>query len=229
MGATVRVTSEPYQGGKIADGVERATGDAIALLDDDDVLLPGRVSRMREIFGDPRVVFCSNRYLPFTETPPDHGEAGPPLFGPGRPTSTGSRAEAVLTSCITVRRDMIEPWLGDLRQLTIADHTIFMMAVAARKWMAMDRSVLTGYHLGQVNGVLRRVRSIWHRPGASAERDIRWMLDQLDSQTGGVRETLNPVVASAIIHLVFLTDETEFKDYKRAMRAILDGVGCDDR
>ena len=42
-------------------------------------------------------------------------------------------------------------------------------------------------------------------------------------------ETLNPVVASAIIHLVFLTDETEFKDYKRAMRAILDGVGCDDR
>ncbi len=33
------------------------------------------------------------------------------------------------------------------------------------------------------------------------------------------------MVASAIIHLVFLTDETEFKDYKRAMRAILDGVG----
>ena len=82
---------------------------------------------------------------------------------------------------------MIEPWLGDLRQLTIADHTIFMMAVAARKWMAMDRSVLTGYHLGQVNGVLRPVQSIWHRPGASAERDIRWMLDQLDSQTGRVR------------------------------------------
>jgi hypothetical protein len=226
LGATVRVTSEPYQGGKIAEGIEHATGDAVVLLDDDDVLLPGKIPRMREIFGDPRVVFCSNRYVPFTDTPPDHGEAGPvQLFKTGEGNQFRRGLKPVLTSCVTLRREMVVPWLADLRQLTIADHTIFMMAVAARRWMAVDQSILTGYHVSQVDGALRPVQSIWLRPGASARRDITWMLDFLDSQTDGVRETLTPVVAAAVIHLVFLTGETEFTEYRRTMRAILHGVG----
>jgi len=226
MGATVWVTRELYQGGKVADGIEHSTGDAVILLDDDDVLLPGKVSRVREVFSDPRVVFYSNRYVPFTETPPERGDVGPVrLFKTGEENQYRNGLKPVLTSCLTVRRGMIAPWLGELRQLTIADHTVFMMAVAARQWMAMDSSVLTAYHVSEVNGALRPAQSIWFRPGASAQRDITWMLDLLDRETGGVRETLTPVVAAAVIHLVFLTGETQFRDYRRTMRAILDGVG----
>ncbi len=226
LGATVWISRESFQGGKIADGIEHSTGDAVIFLDDDDVLLPGKVARMREVFGDPRVVFCSNRYVPFTDVPPDRGQAGSlRLFKTGEGNQFREGLKPVLTSCLTVRREMMVPWLGDLRQLTIADHTVFMMAVAARRWMAVDQSVLTAYHVSQVGGALRPAQSIWFRPGASAQRDITWMLDMLDSQTGGVRETLTPVVAAAVIHLVFLTGETKFRDYKRTMRAVLDGVG----
>jgi len=225
-GASIRVTTEPYQGGKFAEGIEHATGDVIVFLDDDDIFLPGKISRVREIFGDPRVVLCANRYRPFTDSPPDHGDAGPVrLYFTGEGNQFRNGLKPVLNSCISVRRDILVPWLSDLHQLTIADHTVFMMAVAARKWIAMDGSVLTGYHVSQVGGALRPAQSIWFRPGASAERDIAWMLDLLDSETGGVRETLTPMVASAVIHLVFLTGETQFKEYRRTMRAILDGVG----
>lgn len=226
MGATVRVTREPYQGGKYAEGIEQSTGDVVALLDDDDVFLPGKVARMREVFGDPRVVFWADRYAPFSDVPPEHGEAGAVrLFKTGETAQSDNGLKPVISSCISVRREMIAPWLGDLRKLTIADHTIFMMAVVARKWMAMDRSVLTGYHLSEVKGVLRPANTIWYRPGATPLKDITWMLDLLESQTGAVRETLTPVVARAIIHLVFLTGETQFREYRRTMRAILDGVG----
>jgi hypothetical protein len=51
------------------------------------------------------------------------------------------------------------------------------------------------------------------------------MLDLLDAQTDGVRATLNPMVANAVIHLVFLTGDTRFHEYRRTMRAVLDGVG----
>ena len=226
MGATVEITREPYQGGKFAEGIGHSSGDAVVLLDDDDILLPGKISRVREIFADPRVVFYANRYVPFTDAPPDHGASGPiRLFRTGEGNQFEDGLKPVVTSCISLRREMIAPWLDDLRQLTIADHTVYMMAVAARKWMAMDRSVLTGYHVSQVNGVLRPVNSIWFRPGATPNRDITWMLDLLDAQTGGVRETLTPAVAAAIVHLVFLTGETEFREYKRTVRALLDGVG----
>jgi len=226
LGATVLFTEELYQGGKFADGVERASGDVVLLLDDDDVFLPGKVARVRETFADPRVVFYENRYLPFTDTPPAAGTHGPVrLYETGQVNQYREGLKPALTSCLAVRRSTLAPWLKDLRGLTIADHTMFLMAAAARQFMAMDQSVLTGYHVATVAGALRPAQSIWFRPGASAAHDIRWMLDLLDSQPKGVQETMNPVVARAAIHLVFLTNDTHFREYRRTMRAILRGVG----
>lgn len=226
LGARVYRTNEPYQGGKIAEGIERATGDAVALLDDDDVYLPGKVARLRDAFADPRVIFYANRYLPFTDVPPEGRGYGPlRLFHTGRGNQFREGLKPALASCIAARRSMILPWIGELRRLTIADHTMFMIAVTQQQWMAMDQSVLTGYRVGRVEGALRPAQSIWNRPGASATRDIAWMLDLLDSQPNGVRETLNPMVANAVIHLVFLTNDTHFHEYRRTMRAVLRGVG----
>jgi glycosyltransferase involved in cell wall biosynthesis len=226
LGALVHWTQEPYQGGKVAEGIERASGDVVALLDDDDVFLPGKIARLREAFSDPRVVFYANRYLPFTDTPPPTPEPAPiRLFHPGEGNLFREGLRPALSSCIAARRATMLPWVEQLRKLTIADHTMFMFAVTTRQWMAMDGSVLTGYRVGRIAGALRPAQSIWSRPGASAEYDIKWMLDLLDAQTDGVRATLNPMVANAVIHLVFLTGDTRFHEYRRTMRAVLDGVG----
>ncbi len=226
LGAVVRQSQQPFQGGKVADGIEWARGDVVALLDDDDVFLPGKVGRLRETFADPRVIFYANRYLPFTETPPPRQGYGPVrLFRTGEGNQFRAGLRPALASCIAARRATMLPSLEVLRGLTIADHTMFMLAVAARQWMAMDQSVLTGYRVGRVAGALRPAQSIWSRPGASAEHDIEWMLDLLDAQPDGVRATLNPMVANAVIHLVFLTGDTRFHEYRRTMRAILNGVG----
>ena len=225
LGADVVWTEERYQGGKYAVGVERASGDVIVALDDDDVFLPGKVARVRTVFEDPTVVCYTNRYLPFTDSPPPAGEPRPVRrfdTGDGNQYTEGLRP--VLMSCLAFRRTPILPWLGDLHRLTIADHTIFMIAIAQGKVVAMDQSVLTGYRVARVEGELRPAQSIWNRPGASAQKDLKWMLDLLDSTTGGVRDTLNPMVANAVIHLVFLTGDTQFHEYRRTMRAILHGV-----
>lgn len=226
LGARVHGSQEPFQGGKVAEGIELAEGDAVLLLDDDDVFLPGKVERARSAFRDPRVVCYTNRYLPFTDTPPGGGKPGPVrMFETGHGNQFREGLKPVLASCLGVRRSMVLPWLGDLHGLTIADHTLFMMAVTARRTIAMDQSVLTGYHVGEVAGALRPAQSIWRRPGATAQHDITWMLDLVERQTDGVRETLSPMVANAVIHLVFLTEDVHFREYRRTMRLILDGVG----
>ncbi len=226
LGTRVHHSTEPYQGGKVAEGIELARGDVVALLDDDDIFLPGKVRRLRETFADPRIVLYANRYLPFTDTPPTtEGDRPIRLYQTSAGNQFREGLKPVLASCIAVRRETMVPWLGDLRRLTIADHTLFMIAVTQRQWMAMDQSVLTGYRVGRVDGALRPAQSIWNRPGATAERDIKWMLDLLDAQSDGVRETLNPMVVNAVIHLVFLTGDAHFHEYRRTMRAILHGVG----
>lgn len=226
LGARVHVSREPCSGGKFAEGIEIATGKVVAFLDDDDVFLPGKIARIRSVLNDPRVVFYANGYVPFTDTPPERGETGPlQLFETALGDQYRQGLKPVLTSCASVRREMLLPWLDELRTLTVADHPMFMKAVTARKWIAMDRSILTGFHLVQVGRVVRAANTIWYRPGASAQRDIAWMLDLLDSETGGVRKTLTPMVVNCVVHFVFLTGETEFKEYRRTMRALLDGVG----
>lgn len=226
LGARVHTTTEPYMGGKYAEGIALATGDVVAFLDDDDVFLPGKVARLREAFADPRVVFYANRYLPFTETPPSPSGSGLlRLFRTAEGNQFRQGLKPALTSCIAGRREMLLPWLDAVRRLTIVDHCLFMIAVTQQRWMAMDPRVLTGYRLAQFSTGARPSGSIWSRPGATAHGDIRWMLDLLDSQPEGVRATLNPMVANAVIHLTFLTQDTHFKEYRRTMRAILNGVG----
>jgi len=226
LGARVHVSREPWSGGKFAEGIELAAGKVVAFLDDDDVFLPGKIARVRSVFQDPRVVFHANRYFPFTDTPPEHGEAGPiELFETALGDQYWQGLRPVLTSCSTVRRDILLPWVDQLRTLTVADHPMFMKAVTARQWIAMDRSILTGFHLVRAGNVIRAANTIWFKPGVSAQRDIAWMLDLLDSESGGVRKTLTPMVVNSVVHFVFLTGETRFREYRRTMRALLDGVG----
>lgn len=226
LGARVFVTREPLPGGKFADGIEQTNGDVISFMDDDDVFLSGKIDRVREVFSDSRVVFHANRYTAFTDVVPEVGRPGPlRLFDTALGDQYWSGLQPVISACASVRREMIRPWIGDLRRLGVSDHTMFMMAVKARRCIAMDQSVLTGWHLNQIRGVLRPASSIWYQPGASARFDYSWMLDLLDSESGGVRATLTPMVAKAIVHLVFLTGERQFHEYRRTMRALLDGVG----
>ncbi len=226
MGARVHRTKEPLAGGKFAEGIELASGDLVVFLDDDDVFLPGKLARVREVFRDPRVVFYTNRFLPFTTTPPERGVLGPVrLFDASVGDQYYRGLKPAISSCLAGRREVLRPWTDDLRRLRVADHTMFMMAVTTRQWIAIDQSILTGWHLNEVGGVLRPANSVWYVAGANGRNDVTWMLDLLDRQPTEVRTTLTPVVAKAIVHLVFLTGDTQFHEYRRTVRALLDGVG----
>ena len=226
VGAQVSITEEPFQGGKLAEGIDRATGDVVAFLDDDDILLPGKIARLREVFRDSQIVLHGHRYQSFDDAPPDRGALGPlHLFDTARGNQYWGGLKPVVASCLTIRRSTFLPWLSDLRPRTVADHILFMMAVASRQRIAMDESVLTGYHLVHAGTRARSATTLWQHSASTAEGDIRWMLDLVESESGGIRKTLAPIAVSAILHLVFLSEDVRFHEYARLMRSLLDGVG----
>ncbi len=86
-------SQDPTLAGKQADGVEAATGDVVAFLDDDDLWKPEKVGVLRERFGArPELILLNHAYDQIDE-------AGRPI-GPGVPRE----GRWTLSSNLAVRR-----------------------------------------------------------------------------------------------------------------------------
>ncbi|MFP3203052.1 MAG: glycosyltransferase family A protein [Sulfolobus sp.] len=59
------VTNEEPFGTDLARGVEESKGEVISLLDDDDLWLPQRLEKVKQVFGDKDVVYYHNKYINF--------------------------------------------------------------------------------------------------------------------------------------------------------------------
>jgi len=61
------VTNEGPLGAKIAKGVEESRGEVISLLEDDDLWLPQKLEKVKQVFQDENVIYYHNDLYNFYE------------------------------------------------------------------------------------------------------------------------------------------------------------------
>jgi len=203
-GVTMLPTRKPFSGGKYAAGIAQATGDVVMLLDDDDVLLPGKAERVRQsLSGEGEAAnYYACREVAFRDQPPTASLPGP-LRAFQVPQSLHYPLECPSpspTSCIAARRSAVLPLLPDLRRLAVIDHALFLLLASQDSLLLMDDSAFTGRRVAEGER-----RSQW-MPGHedTAASDVTWLMDFLDRQRDAyVREAIAPFAVDAALHLIF--------------------------
>jgi Glycosyl transferase family 2 len=155
--------SDPETGVKEAIGVENAVGDLVAFLDDDDLWEPGKVARLRELFGADRAL----AYYCHDQLPVD--AAGLPVTArhrewarkdPGRLSRWDGSDFAVLyqqiwpgnNSSTVVRRSWASSWTPALREAGWgADSFWLTAALLSRARWRLDTAPLTRLRLHGAN------------------------------------------------------------------------------
>ena len=123
--------AEDRFGRMVAEGVRATSAPLVSFLDDDDVYLPGRLARARREFArDPSLGFLHVGGAPFLAggAPPVAAPSpriAPVSVGPGERrrsdfASIWSRDAAYNGSSVTLRREVIGPYLGDLGRIRLA-------------------------------------------------------------------------------------------------------------
>lgn len=152
---TVRVHTEDLvrMGEMIARGVELAHGDVLCFLEDDDRFRPGKLRGLRELLhASPDLGFVRNSYLGI-----DAGGHAIPSWDRMRPQPPGSvrlpsdqsvDASLALTfryglcinlSTMTVRVDLVRPWLSLFREVPASpDLFVFLLAAIADRPMQIE-------------------------------------------------------------------------------------------
>jgi hypothetical protein len=150
-------------------GVLSATGDVIALLDDDDLWEREKLSRVDEAFRDPHIVYFHN-----SQTFVDEENMPLPFYNVHRlirhPASLLPTGKTVVidasdpdalargrayepdfqNSSIAIRRETLEAHLGSLRDVTRGEDTfLYYCALGSRGRLAISTDRLTRYRIHQ--------------------------------------------------------------------------------
>jgi len=170
-GIRVETVQVPYGpiGLGLEQGVRAARGDTIALLDDDDLWEPSKLSRIEIAFGNPAVVYFHNaqtfvdeRNHPLSPLNIHRLIRHPASLLPrGRDVSVDSSDPNTLArgreyevdfqnSSITIRKDVLESHLGSLRRVTKGEDTfLYYCALASRGTLVITTDRLTRYRIHQ--------------------------------------------------------------------------------
>lgn len=155
--------SLPRVGESLAFGIEQASGDVVAFLDDDDRYLPQKVAFVRRVFRDhPEVDFARHAVTYIDE----QDRAIPPPYYPARPYREGlvppvlsalSRIQvAAHVSSMAVRRSTYLPELALLRPFRAApDAGLYWLSQrrrAAAVWYGPQPLVRYRRHPGNMSG-----------------------------------------------------------------------------
>jgi hypothetical protein len=159
-------THDPTLAGKQADGVEAATGDVVAFLDDDDLWKPEKAAVLRERFGArPDLILLNHAFE-------EIDSAGRPR-GPGRP----SEGRWTLSSNLALRRSWAVGRTAVLREAGWeADETWELVADvdAPSAVEVLNRSLtLWRYHEGNVSKAHRTSAEEFR--ASHAQRYARWV------------------------------------------------------
>lgn len=190
--------------------IAAAQGDYIAVLDADDVYLPGRLQRLLEV-APPGECLVFDDIMECHETP-DGLRAWQRVHGDG---FAALRAEGAVVPCgladvISARRFLLKPLitLAAIRRLGVTHPAVPYAEDGAFFWTLLARG-LPAYHLPEAHYLYRIT------PGsASASRDRNALL--ADVVEGLLAEDLAPAAREAVLRRAsFLRRVATFKAYSR--------------
>lgn len=156
-------TDSKNLGAKCSIGVENAKGTIVSFLEDDDLYLDNKLNRVIMKFKDGRIAYYHNlhqaikqdgSFLKITDfkiPKTEHllGLNGITYTNMGRILREGGFFNL---SCISVRRDIITPYLKDLKELSIAvDNFMFYVSLSSGGVLYLDNMILTKYLIHSSN------------------------------------------------------------------------------
>ena len=143
-------------GGKIVQGIRASSGDFIALLEDDDEFLPGKLEKaLKEFVQTPDLIYFHNSAKLVSRGEINRKTAmSPPktMFVQGVVSrkqfniliKAGSYGN---NSCLTIRKSFVENYLDSLEMLNVTvDGFLFLSALDEGKSVKFDKSAYTNYH-----------------------------------------------------------------------------------
>ena len=199
------VTEEiPVIGEALARGLARCNGETVSFLDDDDLIVPGRLAAVRSAFDkSPNLVVLKNGYTEVDVRGAPYVPVGRPVVQPDRPFEfscdrvdagvlrwiVGRRAYGIL-STITVRREPLQTFAHDLARvecgIDVAVPTILMRGEYRHAFLP-DRLTVhrvgSSLRAGTPSGdpaayarTFRRIAKSAGSPGARAyaSMNVRW-------------------------------------------------------
>lgn len=173
--------------------IAAAKGDYVAVLDADDVYLPGRLERLLQV-APPGDCMVFDDIMECHETPAGlqpwqrvHGNAF------GTPRANGSVVACSLADVISARRFLLKPMitLAAIRRLRVSHPAVPYAEDGAFFWTLMARG-LPAYHLPEAHYLYRIT------PGsASSSKDRNALLAEVVD--GLLAEDLDPVAREAVV------------------------------
>ncbi len=233
-------------GAKEAAGVEAATGEVVAFLDDDDLWDPTKVARVRELFGaDPTLAYYCHDQAPVDR-------AGAPVEArhqewartdPGRFASWDGRNVRALfreiwpgnNSSTVVRRSWALGWTGALREAGwAADRFWVTAALLDRKPMRLEATPFTRLRLHDENMSQTRgatPQEFRRRHATQSARFARSFrtLARLAAERAGATSPLARHFAKSAAGFAFFADlENGVRPRSAALVALRRGPGWED-
>lgn len=158
----VRNIDSKKQGVIMQEGFHESEGEILCYLDDDDYYLPGKLSRVVEVFeNDMKVGFYHNSYKILDEKEMVHGDSLRRKLNSSFSKVVSSRKDLnfvlsrggnVNMSSICIKRGVIKPYISKFNSIdAVNDDFLLYLAIEGNYKAFLDSNVLTVYSFHQSN------------------------------------------------------------------------------
>jgi glycosyltransferase involved in cell wall biosynthesis len=236
----------PETAEKHARGIEAATGDLIAFLDDDDLWDPRKVARLRQVWSDrsdlaylahaQRAVDAEGR--PVAALHPEYAGRDPGGFATWDRTDFRTLAERIWPgngSSTVVAREFARTWLAPLRQAGWSADTFWLVAaVLSGRPMTMLDEPLTQLRLHRENMSHARAaspdefRARHRRQSERFARAFEAMTELAVARAGPAASISSYLRAKGVDFRFFAELEAGHRPRRAALRALREGRGAGD-
>ena len=231
-GIKVVYSEEKHIGDMALGGITLARGKVVLLLDDDDVFLPGKLSRVSSVMSDGTVGYYHNGFVPFASSvPPGDGSKMSSLSMALDSTSSCTELLKAMdegatfnSSCIAFQREIMGRGLGLIKGTPTGPGFSLMVAslVSGRRCL-LSRERLTGYRFrmpkSQAAALREKIMAVG-RASATVQLDLRRVTGE------SIRTVLRYKADELAVRLYLLGTVSSRVTAKRASLRLLSAPTC---